>query len=301
MRLLVVANCQGGPVAHLLRTFFAPADIRVIVVHQHHDANRRNAEEALAESLDAVLTQPIRDDYPFEAVRTTEVRRLHGSAVITWPNAYFRGYNPELIYLRVRQLGLSRAQISGPLGEYHLETVLEAWRSGLGVEEAVERLVSADYNERVYGSVPDESLAELRARERDLDVTLCDWLESSYLKARLFHTFNHPSNRVLHRLAAGLAARVGLAQRYAYEDDLLPELLGEIRLPVSPAVRRRMGLPEAGNRVYAGFRSDGAAQAGDAGRMRLYTDREIVEAFFAMYRELLPGRLSEAAAAPARS
>ena len=279
MRLLVIANCQGAPLGKILELWFGGVSIQHVVAHQTGPRQRQISEALLDEQYDAVLTQAISDTFPLECIRTTGVKDRFKGKTFVWPVAYFRGYNPELQYLRG---GGKHTQ--GPLGDYHVGTLIEAFKRGETVQQAADLLADEDYNRKTYASVAAESLAQLQAREQSLDVSVHSFIQEHFAKQRLFYSFNHPANRVLFEIARQLAAKIGLKQRYPFQAGLIGEMLNHIRPPVNPCLRGQLAEASA-RRVYVGIaEQDGVYVGSGRTNARLYTDFELAQAFYALYR-----------------
>lgn len=233
IRIGVIGNCQARPLGTTLAESIAGIQIDgTVVVHlaRDEDADR---DLAALESADLVLAQRVADDYPTRFVRTEELRGVFGDRLLVWPNLYYRGYNPELIYLR----DADHRPLQGPLGDYHLSVVHEAWKSDLSIEEAVRRLRSVDHNAERFADVPEQSLVELVQREQDCDVRMSDWLAEHRWTRRLFFTFNHPSRVALDELVRRIAQTAGLPDPAPSGGDVPFEPLGRWRAPLNPWVR----------------------------------------------------------------
>ena len=281
MKLLVIANCQGLPLARLLEVWFESSTVDVIAVHQSTQPSLQLFKSFLGENYDAVLTQPISETYPLEFARTARIKDAFKGKTFTWPNAYFRGYNPELQYLR-----RGGSHCLGPLGDYHVTTLIQAYLKGEAVEQAANLLADEDYNRSAYGAVAAQSLGELRERERSIDVPVASFIDENFAKQRLFYSFNHPSNRLLFELAQGLARKIGLKQKYPFQPGLIPEFLSHIRPPVNPCLKGTLAEASA-RRVYAGIAPrDRTYVVTGRGNVKLYTDLELASAFYSLYDQI---------------
>jgi len=230
VRIAVIGNCQARPLASALTAAIPGLEVLDVVIV--HLADQAEADKTLAaiDGADFVLAQRVVDNYPTQFVRTDELRRHFGARLLVWPNLYYRGYNPELVYLRDSQ----HRALQGPFGEYHVSTIHEAWRQGLSVVETVERLKSVDFNREKFAMVPDESLAELIEREADCDLRVSDVVAEDRWKTRLFFTFNHPTSAALDILVTRMLGLLGVPNASAGQPG---EPLGRWRLPLNPWVK----------------------------------------------------------------
>ena len=193
--IAVLGNCQAGPLRTLLSAALPQAEIQpVFTVHLVQEDQHDEVYEQLAKA-DLILAQRVVDNYPRTYVRTQVLRESFGDKVIVWPNLYYRGYNPELFYLRAAGGGA----MQGPLGDYHMRTIHSAWERGASAGVAAESLRDVDANRVAFGDVPEASLRDLDARERDCDVKIAAWVRDQRWSEHLFFTFNHPDLSCLGR------------------------------------------------------------------------------------------------------
>lgn len=281
LSIAVVGNCQARPLAQTLLALVPHGRISTVaIVHLLRDAQEAEHAPQLAAS-DVIFAQSVADNYPCRFVRCSELRRKYGRRVVTWPNLYYAGYNPELTYLRQAD----RKPLGGPLGDYHNRLVLDAWRQGLGVGGARQRLHDLDHSARAYGDVPQRSLDELRRRELATDVRIVDAITERLWEHRLFFVFNHPAQALITLLARQLLQVAGIVPSGT---DPRPndarEPLGQYRCPVNrwvaQALNCRFDESPAFHGVAVESGPDGAVTAGPR---RIYSEQEVVETFFRVY------------------
>ena len=254
-------------------------DIEVIgvgVVHLLRNEARGDFGD-LFKVADFIFAQLVSDTYPCHFVRTNLLKEQWGQKVIVWPNLFFRGYNPELAYLR----RADRLPLRGPLGDYHNLTFVDCWKQGLGLDDALQRHHDEAFNQQRFHSVLNDSLAELKKREQACDVTVASDIEHKFGQGRLFFTFNHPTRELLALVAGRLLARANIA-RFQHDPDSLSEPLGQIAPPVNPWVAGLIGLK--GAPIWKGLHVSGDIASDVAtGRPREYSGPEIVDLFFRIY------------------
>lgn len=276
MRVTILGNCQAQPLAAALTR--ADPGIDVVTGVAVHEAEPDPEDRLLSEfaGSDVVLAQRVSDSYPTAYLRTRHLRAALGDRLVVWPNVYYRGYNPEYRYLR-----RDGRHLEGPLGDYHLSWVVDGWLAGRPVADVVADLRSVDAN-AVFADVPEESLADLRSREADVDVPISDHIEEWRWATRLCWTFNHPTQALLDELAARVLRRLGVKPVPSDPDT---ELLGRWRGPLNPWVREH-ARPRFADR--SAFRGCAVDLSGPAPRSvhrplvrRGYAD--LVTAFYEVY------------------
>ena len=187
------------------------------------------------ESADVIFAQLVQDNYPIPFVRTNALKAAHPNKVVVWPNLFFRGQCPDLYYAT----GIGRQRLTGPLTEYHLRTVLDGWVDGVPVSETTTRIRDGSMASSL--DIGDQSLRQLRHREKMTDIQICDVIEASWTHQRLFFTFNHPRTALLEAVTRRLLQTAGIA----VTGKLPPrfrEALNRIIPPMTHAMRQTLGL-----------------------------------------------------------
>lgn len=288
IRIAVVGNCQARPLAHTLASTGDNVEITGVgVVHLLNDAEEPNYK-TIFENSDLIFAQQVAANYPCKFVRTENMKSVYGDKVKIWPNLYYAGYNPELTYLRDEL----RRPLGGPLGDYHIRTVHDAWLAGLGVAEAVSRHLDDNYNESKYANVPEESLQELRRREQQSDIRIVDWIAERLWSQRLFFTFNHPAQALIDRLAVALALAGELQVSVNSQNNLLiNEPLGQFSAPIAAWVAKKYGRKFPDSDQYKGREvlevNNGAVLYG---KPAAYNAVNLIEKFFRVYESISSSR-----------
>jgi len=281
IRIAVVGNCQARPLAHTLASTGDNVEITGVgVVHLLNDAEEPNYK-TIFENSDLIFAQQVAANYPCKFVRTENMKSVYGDKVKIWPNLYYAGYNPELTYLRDEL----RRPLGGPLGDYHIRTVHDAWLAGLGVAEAVSRHLDDNYNESKYANVPEESLQELRRREQQSDIRIVDWIAERLWSQRLFFTFNHPAQILIARLALLLMRTCGInGLEKPNNGSSFGEPLGQFKTPIARWVFKKYGAAFSDLMEYKG-REIISIHGGKIfyGKSISYEVFELVENFYRVY------------------
>lgn len=284
-RVAVVGNCQARPLAAALQRLVPGLEVASTSIVQLLKDEDEPEHARGYESADAIFAMQVRDDYRCTFVRTSTLRERYGEKVKVWPNLYFAGYNPELLYVRDDD----HRPISGPLGDYHLRTIHEAWLDGQPEVRAAERVLDVDANRARYESVPAESFAELERRATSSDLDIIGWVRERVWQERLFFTFNHPAWRLIEESARRLALGASLelqpdfefSPRYPWSEQ---EPLGQFRAPLNPWVLSAFTPGFDDEVAYRGIATRaGLGHAVGTGKVHEYGLEELVGAFYVAY------------------
>lgn len=279
IKVAVIGNCQARPIAKIMQSLSSQIEVTTTgIVHLLKNEERSIYEQGLR-IADFIFAQRVADDYPCTFVRSDNLKNKWGDKVSVWPNLYYRGYNPELRYLRI----FKRQQLRGPLGDYHIQTFLEGWKNHLSVKDTLNLHNSMDYNREKYGRVPEDSLAELREREKDCDIKISSYIEERFRRKRLFFTFNHPTLDLLLLTTRALIDNAGIyTERIEYFDRFEP--LGQLQLPPNPWVVKNYGMDLDDVNVWKGLKvKEIKGNVVITGKSHQFHDEEIVDIFFQIY------------------
>lgn len=284
MKICILGNCQAQHMEMMLAT--ARRDIQVLrldpvfmMTAEHKDGVYAKLAEA-----DFVFAQRISDEFKLDWLSSAEIKKSLGDKVTVWPNIYFDGYFPGVQYIYLGGWG----KLLGPLTDYHFEQISAAHLRGASVTEARE----AFSEDPLFEKAPDpfgRSLAQLRARETDVDVTISDFMEQNLAAQRLFYTPNHPLNELLGEMLRRLTERAGLEFDVA-KAVAAPYRLDECYIPASPAIVRKFGLPFDSEPTYRGRAVTSVADHKvELGETQLYSPETLVEAYYRVY-DVVRGR-----------
>ena len=244
-KVLILANCQGPALAKILEKVVDGQGNRLFEVLKLKPVYELSHEqqpllEGLCRQCDILLYQP-HIKYKFTPEwRTSDywVTLAAGKRSISFPSLYFSGYNPELTYLRNRK----NQHLNDGFVDYHDKRVVKLFLEGRSDEEVKHSFHRLQPVREDVESVLEETLAELRRREREqeLDIGVADFVEQNFARERLFYTYNHPANAVLYEVVRQFLDKVG------YDDVVVPrieqELLRYDYFPIAPSVRKYLGL-----------------------------------------------------------
>lgn len=256
--VVVWGNCQSPALQALLRAPLARHGLEVVPVPTVYEATAAEVEHVhrVVAGASVLVSQPVAEEYRFPGCGTEFLAGLlppHGR-LLRIPSVVHTAWFPY----QVNGHTGAGVRIPAPLVDYHdLRLVAAAARGDVP---------DPDWNppDGTVAAHAERSLAELRRRERGLDVTISDALAG---REAMF-AMNHPSNHTLgvfaQRIldALGLPGRVDLPHR---------EFLGELRTGIDAAVAAGLGADP----VASPWRRAGA----------VVTDRDIAAAHLVFYRE----------------
>ena len=265
--------------AHLIAQLSPRINVSTIGIVHLLKNEEKDAYEACFQKADFIFAQRVADNYPCKFIRTEILKKKWGDRVVVWPNIYYRGYNPELIYLRAAD----HRPLRGPLGDYHNHTFIDGWAKGLSVQETLDLHYDYDYNFEMYHHVPTDSLEEMKMREKDCDVKITQYIEDKRWRYRLFFTFNHPKKKLLLYTAKNLIKQIKVKYQPIEKIDET-EPLGQLHPPLNPWIKAKYGLDSDKANKWKGLavneiNSDGII----TGESSEFSDIEIIDTFFQIY------------------
>jgi hypothetical protein len=239
---IVYGNCQAEAIRVLLeRSAAFCGTYRTQPIPAVHTASRTNVEvlrRAVA-SASLIVSHPVRDGYHGFPVGSEEILEHAGTdcARLTIPALYYDGLYPYQVYVRDR----AGAAPPAPLSIYHDLRFLHCAGMGWDIKTARSWL-------RDFEPSPD-GIAQVAAQARDallgyeavfeLDVRVARRLTGPEVLPDSFFTVNHPTNRGLNEVVAGIHAQLGMPYSPADGDE---ELLGRRRTPLESSVITALGL-----------------------------------------------------------
>lgn len=252
---------------------------KVIVYQSTEDDEKADME--LLEKADIILTQLITDTFAIPYIQTTHLKSLFGNKVITVPNLFFHGQNPDQFYV----YGEDRVRIQGPCAEYHSKSLIESWKAGRPVDEISEQnYISSNFDNDYISGLVEKSFADFAARENSIDIPMGDYLRAHWQDQRLFHTFNHPTPEAL----KALFIRFCQFAEIAFDEDKLLEVskndrLGAIHPPMEITLSEQMGMKFTIPEGVKGVGLDANSGARIDGEYKQYTFAEYVKHSYRCY------------------
>ena len=271
--ILLVGNCQVRPIESLLKHLNNVEETHKIIVHLAKDSERETHND-LFKSADIIISQQIQDRYPCQAVRSSILKANHPDKIIFIPNLFYKGYTPDLRYLRLQGQGT----LDGPLGDYHSSILLKCWKEGRTIEDTVQTYRSSKTWKERYHSAANDSLVEYKRRESTLDIKMANFIENNIANRQLFFTFNHPSKLLITELVKNIAKQLALKPTGQTSTDCA-EPLDRFQVPIHPYTQKQLELTFEGPKRFLGV---GISK--DSGNERkTYRLKRLVTSFFRHY------------------
>lgn len=254
--VVVIGNCQAESLRILLDSDPGVRSVRVPPVFEWDERDVAAAGRLLART-DALVTQPVRDDYRGLASGTRQLEALlpSSSLALRVPVLRYAGLHPFQVI--VRDPDDSSLDPPGvPYSDLRTLALAAADPAGTGQDDdgslpphASE--LSAETLEQLHA----ESADQLRARERAHGtIVMSDALEGR----PHWHTINHPDNATLQTLAERVLAQLGRGLGFVPASggiaDPGRELLRSIEAPVDPEHARTLGARLRSDARHEGWR-----------------------------------------------
>ncbi len=246
-KIAVIANCQARPIANFVKLLAPNVEIATVTVVQLTTDADTDKSLSMYETCDLIFSQLVYDSYPVAFVRLNNLKKHFGDKVISWPNIFFRGQCPD-----IRYLSSGGARVLGPLGEYQSIAVYDAWRKGIDTATAARELLRGGDWVDAFAEEAERSLAELENRERHLTIGTADYIKQNWRRVRFFHTFNHPANELLIRVAHDLLKSADMTASPPAVPTPYPEALDPFVPAVLPPLAEKLGLKFSTNAVTKG-------------------------------------------------
>ncbi|MGK2876971.1 MAG: WcbI family polysaccharide biosynthesis putative acetyltransferase [Solirubrobacterales bacterium] len=243
--VVVLGNCQAEPLGRMLQSDPAFAEEFQFVETPPVHAIRPGYIAPflkLLERADVILTQSVRDDYRGLPIGTNQLLRnvREGAQVITYPVLYYEGLYPFQVYLR------HSGDISevAPLTRYADVRTISFAARGLTDNQAVEEFKSFRPTPDSILSVHETSIAQLNARESELDIRVATELADWKYPSPSFFTVNHPSNHVILAVARQVRAQLGFdtPETLELKFSSLPDPLAETKTPIERCTKLALGI-----------------------------------------------------------
>lgn len=183
--------------------------LRAVPVHQA--AWGPSPDEALAalaaqaRGCDRVFSQPL---FHFGPCNTEELRAGLGDRLRLFAAPNFEAYFPDVL-----DIGAPRepARCAPPL-DWHSRVIVQCRAAGIPPEEAGAVYPAHPlFREKAVAAALERTWRTYERREQGLDIGTLDVARRWYRREPLFHTWNHPAERLLAVLLDGILAQLGMA------------------------------------------------------------------------------------------
>ncbi len=219
MKIALVGNCQVRSYQQILQDSLSLGSFELALLDfstaESRDEAVRQSFAASIEDYDFVFVQSNGLSYTRPSDLRAQVKR--SSAVVQICNFYFRGLHPDLCY--VGSFG-KRAGWT----DYNSLVCLNGYKNGLEIDVALDQLLQGQVREPKIMNAWNDSIEELRLRDRDLDFPGSDLVDSSCRQYQAFYTMNHPSLFLLQDYIYSIMSALGFSYSrniYKTSDDPL--------------------------------------------------------------------------------
>lgn len=156
----------------------------------------------IVEQIDILICQNVLGKTKIKKGLTTKslIERLSsGASVVHIPNIYFRGYFPQVCANPYNVIIPGKTNSNGafPWGDENIQK--------LAINHSAEEITSIISDEDFYSNGEcwdnaNDSLRELKEREKICDVKISDYIEANFQIEQLFFLVNHPQAFMMHEL-----------------------------------------------------------------------------------------------------
>lgn len=212
----IYGNCQGEALSEILESspnfkqHYELIKIKPVQLIEPKELDTIFNE--VISKVDLLIYQPVSNTFKND-IRYSAINFLKHTKskcrTISFPSCYFRGYHPELCFLKnsegqSTQVPLYKSGKFLRICMVHDLNIIKAFVENKSVSEISHQITSEYfYSPQFIAENLQETLTELKNRENNLqtDIILSNFIEKQFQKKKLFHTFNHPSKHVFLYLA----------------------------------------------------------------------------------------------------
>ncbi len=159
---------------------------------------------AQARGCDLVFSQPL---FHYGPCNTEELRARLGDRLRLFAAPNFEAYFPDVLEVAPRE----PARFAPPL-DWHSRIFVQCRAAGLPPEESgAIYLTHPCFREKAVAAALERTWRTYERREQGLDIGTLAVARRWYRREPLFHTWNHPAERLLADLLDGILAELGMA------------------------------------------------------------------------------------------
>lgn len=235
--------------------------------------------ELMISDVDLFIHQPVSDNYnntPKLGTNYLKSKLNPKCRIVSFPIAYFRGYYPEMIYLK----SINNQPIKQNIYNYHDFNILSGFYQGQSVDD----VVSSIYDNYFYGNSYiknnlDLTITEMSKREASLDIKLSQFIIDNYKKINLFNTINQPHFPIIGYLVNNILEELGFSKQYTQKQLLNNNTLGyQNYFPIYPSVSKILNLQFENKLAYRFRKIDYSVVEGIKNIYNFYEqNKELVE------------------------
>ncbi|AFC30361.1 WcbI family polysaccharide biosynthesis putative acetyltransferase [Paenibacillus mucilaginosus] len=243
---IIYGNCQVLPIRnHLLTssTFTKYFNILELPVHLLDkvagisDHYLTNCELFIYQHVSPSFSPVLSTDYIMTKLPANAIR-------ISYPNCYFTGYFPHYI----KDPGF-------PDFPYADTGVMALVQQGKPIHEILAILSDPDYYSHHHvTTILNSTLIQLRSREKDLNISISNYIENNFRDQYLFYTVNHPKFYVTSYIARQIISMLGISGHEIADISFEPYFHSWTQ-PIYPSVIKHLNLSfiSSQDRCFAAF------------------------------------------------
>lgn len=263
--LCVYGNCQTKIIKDLLvfhekvQTDYIVLNLPMVYEYEDEQQIREILNIGILwKSIDLFIYQKVKENNKFSIKLATnyilpklnkQCQKVCISSIFF--GGYFIQYHPVLkrVDQEFHQSGLF------PFGDKFIdEYMMKAKRTNEEIEEFLARCSSENFlSEAEIKKICEDSLNELKIREKDVDVKIGDYIEKNYMKEQLFYSVNHPNHHVMYEYANRILNYLGYNSLPKISEMDLYMLFGTLKgqdIPIYPAVVKALNLKKVETLFY---------------------------------------------------
>ena len=206
--LMVLGNCVAERLAGLLAGYTPLRGkwnvLPVPVIQRVQVGAETDVLAARAARCDLVFSQPL---FSHGACTTAGLRPLLGGRLVTFSAPNFEAYFPDVLNVPG---GGAEERFPPPL-EWHSRVIVQCRAAGLPLEEVTEVYVNHGlFRAPAVRRTLERTWEKYARREQGVALGTLDMARREYAREALFYTWNHPGERMLASLFAGMLRVLGL-------------------------------------------------------------------------------------------
>lgn len=208
LRLIALGNCVAERLANLLEALGrieSPASWEVVQVPPVFNVPREKLDAIAAKALecDIVFSQPL---FHFGPCNTSALKEQLGDRLHTFSAPNFEAYFPDVMDIRPL---VAPEQFPPPL-EWHSRIIAQCKAGSVPVEEVPDIYVMHSlFKQASMKEAIRRALAIYERREQGVEIGTLSVVREYFAKEPLFHTWNHPGDRIFRRILNGMLHVLG--------------------------------------------------------------------------------------------
>ena len=227
---LVHANCQGEPLADLLR--LSPEFDRLFHIRHYTNYTKEPVPQQDLDTAAVFLYQHMAPCWEEVSTESLLARLAPSASRFCIPNPLFKGYWP---------FWTSRNAVD--FGDTILDKLIDA---GAQKPEILKIYLDGDIRKFIdLEAATAGTLAHEYGKEAPCDVKTAHIVEELWRREPLFYTANHPGKRLLFQVADAVIAFLGLPALAQSAKDSFEPGYADFEQPIHPQLAEYMGLPFA--------------------------------------------------------